>query len=103
MEHSFYNSRSRWHLPIFTYHKKFNPEEVTEIRKGCEAGQHGCVECKAKGSEKIIEFLIPIHEKRAYFESNVKEVKDILLAGEEIARELHLIFSMLITVSRLER
>jgi tryptophanyl-tRNA synthetase len=73
---------------VFTYHKKFNPEETTEIRKGCESGQLGCVDCKTRCAEKIIEFLKPIHEKRAYLESNKKEVEKILLYGEEKAREV---------------
>jgi tryptophanyl-tRNA synthetase len=71
---------------IFTYHKKFNPDEVPEIRKGCESGQLGCVECKARCAEKIIEFLRPIQEKRKYFESHKEEVKEILASGEERAR-----------------
>jgi tryptophanyl-tRNA synthetase len=71
---------------VFTYHKKFNPDEVLEIRKGCESGQLGCVECKARCAEKIIEFLRPIQEKRKYFESHKEEVKEILASGEERAR-----------------
>jgi tryptophanyl-tRNA synthetase len=71
---------------VFTYHKKFNPDEVPEIRKGCESGQLGCVECKARCAEKIIEFLRPIQEKRRYFESHKEEVKEILASGEERAR-----------------
>jgi tryptophanyl-tRNA synthetase len=71
---------------VFTYHKKFNPDEVPEIRKGCESGQLGCVECKARCAEKIIEFLRPIQEKRKYFESHKEEVKEILASGEERAR-----------------
>jgi tryptophanyl-tRNA synthetase len=71
---------------VFTYHKKFNPDEVPEIRKGCESGQLGCVECKSRCAEKIIEFLRPIQEKRKYFESHKEEVKEILASGEERAR-----------------
>jgi tryptophanyl-tRNA synthetase len=71
---------------VFTYHKKFNPDEVPEIRKGCESGQLGCVECKARCAEKIIKFLRPIQEKRKYFESHKEEVKEILASGEERAR-----------------
>jgi tryptophanyl-tRNA synthetase len=71
---------------VFTYHKKFNPDEVPDIRKGCESGQLGCVECKARCAEKIIEFLRPIQEKRKYFESHKEEVKEILASGEERAR-----------------
>ncbi len=71
---------------VFTYHKKFNSEEVPEIRRGCESGQLGCVECKARCAEKIVDFLKPIQEKRKYFESHREEVKEILASGEEKAR-----------------
>ncbi|MCS7229200.1 MAG: tryptophan--tRNA ligase [Candidatus Kryptonium sp.] len=73
---------------VFTYHKKFNQDEVAEIKSGCESGQLGCVDCKTRCAEKIIEFLKPIHEKRAQLESNINQVKEILFAGEERAREV---------------
>ncbi|MEN3037798.1 MAG: tryptophan--tRNA ligase [Candidatus Kryptonium sp.] len=73
---------------VFTYHKKFNKDEVAEIKSGCESGQLGCVDCKTRCAEKIIEFLKPIHEKRIQLESNINQVKEILLAGEEKAREV---------------
>ena len=67
---------------IFTYHKKFNPEEVLSIESGCRSGELGCVDCKLKCTEKINQFLEPIIEKRNYFENNLDEVKDILFDGE---------------------
>ena len=73
---------------VFTYHKKFNSDEVQEIRSGCESGKLGCVECKSKVAEKIINFLAPFREKRAYYESHMDEVKDILNDGERRAREV---------------
>lgn len=68
---------------VFTYHKKFNPEEVLSIESGCKSGILGCVDCKLKCTEKINQFLEPIIEKRNYFENNLDEVKDILFDGEQ--------------------
>jgi len=70
---------------VFSYHQKFNPSEVPEIRKGCESGALGCVDCKKNCAEKIADILAPIREKRAYFEKNLNEVKDILADGEKRA------------------
>ncbi len=71
---------------IFTYQKKFNPEEVPEIEAGCRSSELGCADCKAKCSAKISKFLEPIIEKRNYYENNLNEVKDILADGESRAR-----------------
>jgi tryptophanyl-tRNA synthetase len=71
---------------IFAYHNKFNVPEVAEIRKGCESGALGCVECKMNCAAKIIDALAPIREKRKFYESRMDEVKSILLEGENKAR-----------------
>jgi len=71
---------------IFAYHNKFNSAEVGEIRKGCESGSLGCVECKMKCGSRIIETLAPIREKRSFYESRITEVQDILHGGESSAR-----------------
>lgn len=70
---------------VFSYHQKFNPAEVPEIRKGCESGALGCVDCKLNCTNKIGDFLLPFREKRAHYENNVEEVKDILADGEKRA------------------
>lgn len=67
---------------VFTYQQKFNPNEIDEIRAGCESGALGCAECKMKCSAKINDFLEPIISKRDYYEKNLDEVKDILHDGE---------------------
>jgi tryptophanyl-tRNA synthetase len=71
---------------IFAYHNKFNSAEVGEIRKGCESGSLGCVECKMKCGSRIIETLAPVREKRSFYESRITEVQDILHGGESSAR-----------------
>lgn len=73
---------------VFTYHKKFNPEEINEIETGCRSGNLGCVDCKIKCSAKINSFLSPILEKRKYYENNIQEVKEILNAGEIKAKKV---------------
>ncbi len=71
---------------VFSYHKKFNKEEVPEINAGCRSGALGCVDCKMNCASKISGFLEPIVEKRSYYEKNINVVKDILADGEKRAK-----------------
>ncbi len=70
---------------VFSYHKKFNPDEVPEIEAGCRSGALGCVDCKMNCASKISVMLEPIIEKRKYFESKKNEVLEILDDGENRA------------------
>jgi tryptophanyl-tRNA synthetase len=72
---------------VYSYHKKFNPEEVPEIEKGCRSGELGCFDCKMNCAGKISTLLEPIIEKRKYYEKNLDIVKDILADGEKIGKE----------------
>ena len=72
---------------VYWFHKKFNPEEVPQIRKDCESGVLGCVDCKKNCSIKIAQYFAPIRDKRAYYENNLNEVDDIIDAGIKRARE----------------
>ncbi len=67
---------------VFSYHKKFNNEEVPDIETGCRSGDLGCVDCKMKCSAKINEFLAPILESRKTYENDLTKVKDIIADGE---------------------
>lgn len=71
---------------VFSYHKKFNPDEVTEIDKNCRSGALGCVDCKMNCAAKIASFFEPVREKRKYYEERMNEVLDILHDGENRAR-----------------
>jgi tryptophanyl-tRNA synthetase len=73
---------------VFSYHQRFNPAEVAEIRTGCESGALGCVDCKKNCSAKIADVLAPIREKRAHLESHMDDVKGILADGEDRARTM---------------
>ena len=70
---------------VFSYHKKFNPDEIPEIEAGCRSGALGCVDCKMNCASKISFMLKPIIEKRKYYESKKSEVLEILDDGEKRA------------------
>lgn len=71
---------------VFSYHKKFTPDEVNEIEVNCRSGALGCVDCKMKCAGNISNFLEPIIEKRKYFENHKDELTDILQDGEKRAK-----------------
>lgn len=69
---------------IFTYHKVFNNSETAEIRKGCESGALGCVDCKKNCATKIADYFASHREKRTTLSDDM--IMDILLDGEARAR-----------------
>ena len=71
------------------YHNLFsNKEEVETVCKECRAGARGCVQCKKQLAKNIIEYLRPIREKRAYYESHPEEVDKILEEGTKKAQKV---------------
>jgi len=73
---------------VFSYHKKFTPEEIPQIEAGCKSGALGCVDCKLKCAANISSFINPILDKRKYYESHLDEVKNILADGETRAKKV---------------
>ena len=66
---------------IYAYHKLFNKNEVKQIEADCKAAKIGCVECKRRLAEKLIEHLAPIHEKRRSLENKLDDVREIFRSG----------------------
>jgi len=73
---------------IFAYHNKFNVAEVAEIRKGCESGALGCVDCKMNCAKHVADALSGHRENRSYYEKHPTEVRDILSDGERRAQSV---------------
>ena len=71
---------------VFTYHQKFNPDEIPEIERDCRSGVLGCVACKKNCTAKMNEYLRPLREKRASYSDN--DVLEILQDGENRARKV---------------
>lgn len=70
---------------VSKYHKAFNHEEYDNICEMCKNASIGCVACKNDLSKKINQLLEPFRERRAYYEENIKEVRDIILTGSQKA------------------
>jgi len=71
---------------VFTYHQKFNPDEVPEIERDCRSGALGCVACKKNCAAKLNTYLKPLRDRRASYQDN--DVLEILVDGENRAREV---------------
>ena len=73
---------------VFTYHRKFNPDEVPEIERDCRSGKLGCVDDKKNLAAKLATYLEPFREKRAYYEKNRAEIDAIIEHGNSVARNV---------------
>jgi len=72
---------------VFAYHARFSEQELSEIRKGCESGKLGCVDCKKRCAAAISSYLAPIRQRRSELESDPRQILDILDDGARRARE----------------
>ncbi|MFX0141548.1 MAG: tryptophan--tRNA ligase, partial [Candidatus Hodarchaeota archaeon] len=73
---------------VFTYHRKFNPEQVHEIERNCRSGKLGCVEDKRNLATKLANYFGEFREKRTYYEKNLKEIDDIIDHGNSVAANI---------------
>jgi tryptophanyl-tRNA synthetase len=86
--------RARRHDPgdpevcvLFPFHKIYSPPEtIFEINRECRKAGIGCVDCKKRLIEKVIEALEPVRAKREYLSRNTDEVRQILEAGNRKSR-----------------
>jgi tryptophanyl-tRNA synthetase len=74
--------------PVFIYHDAFNPNkaEVEELKDRYQKGTVADIEVKQKLFQALNEFLIPIRERRSYYEKNQNEVIEILQTGTQKVR-----------------
>ena len=72
---------------VFTYQKIFNPDQSKEISIGCKSGKLGCVECKTRLAQALIDKFDGFREKRKYYEKNPKIIKEIVMEGSKKARQ----------------
>ena len=75
--------------PVFIYHDAFNPnkEEVEDLKSRYRAGTVGDVEVKQKLAKAINNFLDPIRERRAKYESINGLVDEVIYEGTLRMRE----------------
>ncbi len=74
---------------VFEFHKVYTDQATQdEIYQACTTAQIGCVECKQKMAENLVQALAPIREKRAYFEQRPKQVNEMIHTGCEKAENV---------------
>ena len=73
--------------PAYDWHKLFSPPETLQwAAEGCRTAGIGCIECKAKMADHLIEWITPVRERRVQYENNPKRVLEILDEGSKKAR-----------------
>ena len=75
--------------PVFDLHKAFSPAETRDwAAAGCRTAGIGCLDCKAKLTEHLLERLTAVHARRPEFATRPDTVWDILVEGSKKAREV---------------
>lgn len=76
--------------PVWDIHKVFNndEEQKAQIHEGCMNAGIGCVDCKKMLREHVEREMVPIRERRAYYEKDEDLLQDILVEGARKAREI---------------
>jgi tryptophanyl-tRNA synthetase len=75
--------------PVFDLHKAFSPPETQAwSAAGCRSAGIGCLDCKARLADHMLEHLAGIHARRPELEKRPDTVWDILLEGSRKAREV---------------
>lgn len=70
---------------VFAYNKVFRPD-YEEIAVECRGGKIGCVACKKRLAETMVEFMAPMYERRQALTGKDDYLNEVLHYGAEKAR-----------------
>jgi tryptophanyl-tRNA synthetase len=72
--------------PVFAYHKIYSTEETLQtVARECRVAGIGCIDCKKWMSERLIENLLPLLERRQEYAARTDEIHDIISDGNHKA------------------
>jgi tryptophanyl-tRNA synthetase len=72
---------------IFSLHRHFSSEEdVAWAEEGCRTAGIGCIECKRRLTDNLVEALRPIRERALELQGQPEYVVEVLRDGAERAR-----------------
>jgi tryptophanyl-tRNA synthetase len=75
--------------PVFDLHRAFSPVETREwATAGCRSAGIGCLDCKAKLAEHMLERLAGVQLRRTELAKRPDAVWDVLIEGSKKAREV---------------
>jgi len=73
--------------PVYDWHKLFSPQETLDwAAHGCRTAGIGCIECKSKMADHLIQWIAPVRERRLEYEKHPRRVLEIIDAGSKTAR-----------------
>jgi len=73
--------------PVYDWHKLFSsPQTLEWAANGCRTAGIGCIECKAKMADHLIEWIEPVRERRLEYEKHPKRVLEVIDEGSKRAR-----------------
>ena len=84
--------------PVYDWHKLFSPKNSSGeysaegkatlewAAQGCRTAGIGCIECKTKMADHLIEWIAPIREQRLKYEHDNKAVLEVIDEGSKRAR-----------------
>ena len=71
---------------VYAFHGLYNKPEQPVVRRECEEGLRGCVDCKKALAAKLNETLRGIRERRRELMEKPDRIRDILMSGAARAR-----------------
>jgi tryptophanyl-tRNA synthetase len=72
---------------IYTYYRKFMPQEAELTAQECRTAARGCVDCKFRLAKGASEYFAPLRERREDYAAHPSRLAEIMAAGCERARQ----------------
>ncbi|MDP8296600.1 MAG: tryptophan--tRNA ligase [Candidatus Orphnella occulta] len=73
---------------VFSYYKIFAKDLVQDADKWCRSAELGCIECKKRLADRVIEYLLPYKQKRASLLKDKTYLEDILKQGMQKSSQI---------------
>jgi tryptophanyl-tRNA synthetase len=75
--------------PVYDWHKLVSPADTLAwAAAGCRSAGIGCIECKSKMADQLIEWIAPVRERRIEYEKHPARVLEVLDEGSYQARKV---------------
>jgi tryptophanyl-tRNA synthetase len=72
--------------PVYDFHTIFSPQEVTtQISEDCRTAAIGCIDCKKRVGDFMVERFSPMWETRATVTANPQQVQEVVEEGRKRA------------------
>jgi tryptophanyl-tRNA synthetase len=75
--------------PVWAFHQVYSDEATRDwVQTGCRSAAIGCLDCKARVIDKVLEELAPIQARAAELAGDPDQVHAVIAQGNEKARDV---------------